>query len=180
VTYVGSHRRVPLGIAHIPSGRAVFPTLSVVENLRVAGYTYEKDAARVERGVERALETFPALAERRNQNAGTLSGGEQQMLALGRAVILEPKLLCIDELSLGLAPKVVAELLDVVRGLHEQGTTIVLVEQSVNVALRVAQHAYFMEKGEIRFSGATQELLERDDLLRSVFLKGAARGIGES
>jgi ABC-type branched-subunit amino acid transport system ATPase component/predicted MFS family arabinose efflux permease len=174
VTYMGSHRRVPLGIAHIPSGHSVFPTLSVAENLRVAGYGYDAD---VGARVDRALETFPALASRRNQKAGTLSGGEQQMLALGRALVLEPELLCIDELSLGLAPKIVSELLDVVRALHERGTTIVLVEQSVNIALRIAQHAYFMEKGEIRFSGSTKELLERDDLLRSVFLKGAAQGL---
>jgi len=99
------------------------------------------------------------------------------MLALGRALILRPKLLCIDELSLGLAPKVVAELIDVVRRIHAGGTTVVLVEQSVNIALRIAEHAYFMEKGEIRFNGPAKDLLERDDLLRSVFLEGAAKGL---
>jgi ABC-type branched-subunit amino acid transport system ATPase component len=104
----------------------------------------------------------------------TLSGGEQQMLALGKAFILKPRLLLIDELSLGLAPKVVAELLEMVRRINAAGTAVVLVEQSVNVALSLVDHAYFMEKGEIRFDGAATELVERPDLLRSVFLEGAA------
>jgi branched-chain amino acid transport system ATP-binding protein len=171
VTYVGSHRRVPLGIAHVPSGRAVFPSLSVEENLRVAGYLED------EPDISPALDAFPVLRERLAQKAGTLSGGEQQMLALGRALILQPKLLCIDELSLGLAPKVVAELIEVVRRIHAAGTTVVLVEQSVSLALTIAEHAYFMEKGEIRFNGRAKDLLERDDLLRSVFLEGAAKGL---
>lgn len=171
VTYMAAERRVRLGIAHIPSGRPVFPSMTVVENLRMAGYTLEDD----ESGIESAFELFPALAGRRHQKAGTLSGGEQQMLALARALILKPKLLCIDELSLGLAPAVVSELLDVIKRIHERGTTVVLVEQSVNRALSVAEHAYFMEKGEIRFSGEARKLLKRDDLLRSVFLQGAAK-----
>ncbi|MBW3588711.1 MAG: MFS transporter [Actinobacteria bacterium] len=178
VTYLGAERRVRLGIVHIPSGRPVFPSLSVIENLRMAGYSYGNDLASVERGIDSALDLFPRLAERRSQRAGTLSGGEQQMLALARAQILRLKLLCIDELSLGLAPAVVGELLEALRKIHEQGTTIVLVEQSVNVALLVAQHAYFMEKGEIKFSGPAKKLLKRDDLLRSVFLKGAAQAVG--
>lgn len=177
VTYLGAERRLRLGIAHIPSGRPVFPSLSVVENLRTAGYSYGKDQASIDRGVEAAFELFPVLADRRNQRAGTLSGGEQQMVALARALILKPRLLCIDELSLGLAPAVVSELLEVVKRIHAQGTTVVLVEQSVNVALSIADRAYFMEKGEIRFSGAAKELLEREDLLRSVFLQGAAKGL---
>lgn len=177
VTYIGAERRLRLGIAHIPSGRPVFSTLSVVENLRTAGYSYGKDLDSIERGVNAAFELFPVLADRRNQRAGTLSGGEKQMVALARALILKPRLLCIDELSLGLAPAVVAELLEVVKRIHAQGTTVVLVEQSVNLALSVAERAYFMEKGEIKFSGAAKELLGREDLLRSVFLKGAAKGL---
>ena len=112
--------------------------------------------------------------------AGNLSGGEQQQLALGMAFVAKPKLLIIDELSLGLAPTIVEQLLDIVRQIHQQGCTIILVEQSVNVALTVANRAYFMEKGEVRFSGPTQELLERGDILRSVFLQGASSMKGES
>jgi ABC-type branched-subunit amino acid transport system ATPase component/predicted MFS family arabinose efflux permease len=174
ITYLNPERRVRLGIAQVPGGRAVFPSLSVLENLRMAAFSVD-DADEIERGIARVLDTFPILAERRHQAAGTLSGGEQQMLGLGKALILRPQLLLVDELSLGLAPKIVAQLLDVVRAVRAGGTTVVLVEQSVNVALRVADEAYFMEKGEIRFHGRADELLERDDLLRSVFLEGASR-----
>jgi branched-chain amino acid transport system ATP-binding protein len=111
--------------------------------------------------------------------AGNLSGGEQQQLALGMAFVAKPKLLIIDELSLGLAPTVVGQLLEIVRKIHASGCTIILVEQSINVALTIATKAYFMEKGEVRFSGPTAELLERDDILRSVFLHGASKGMGE-
>jgi ABC-type branched-subunit amino acid transport system ATPase component/predicted MFS family arabinose efflux permease len=174
VTYMGADRRVRMGIVHVPSGRPVFPSMSVLENLRVAGFT---DEARAEEGVREAFARFPVLAERRHQKAGTLSGGEQQMLALSRASMLRPKLLCVDELSLGLAPRVVAELLDAIRAMRDAGTTVVLVEQSVSLALTVADRAYFMEKGQIRFAGDARDLLGRDDLLRAVFLQGAARGV---
>ena len=117
---------------------------------------------------------FPALADRMQEPAANLSGGQQQMLTLAMALLSRPRLLMIDELSLGLAPSIVAELLEAVQRLKEQGTTVILVEQSVNVALTVAETAYFMEKGEIRFHGPTSELLERPDVLRSVFLEGAA------
>jgi branched-chain amino acid transport system ATP-binding protein len=124
------------------------------------------------------LTRFPVLRDRLHEPAANLSGGQQQMLTLGMAFITKPRLLMIDELSLGLAPSIVADLLDVVRDLRAQGTTIILVEQSVNVALTVAETAYFMEKGEIRFHGNTAELLERPDVLRSVFLEGAATATG--
>jgi ABC-type branched-subunit amino acid transport system ATPase component len=176
ITYVGAERRVGLGITHIGSGRPVFPSLSVIENLRTCGYSLANEGA-LDRRIDQALGLFPVLAERRNQRAGLLSGGEQQMLSLARAVILRPKLLCVDELSLGLAPIVVGQLLDAVKRLHEEGTTVVLVEQSANLALSVADVAHFMEKGEIKFAGPARELLRRDDLLRSVFLKGAVRGV---
>lgn len=179
ITYIGAERRVGMGIVHIPSGRPIFPSMSVVENLRTAGYSHGKDLPSVQRGIDAAFELFPALAERRHQGAGTLSGGEQQMVALARALILKPKLLCIDELSLGLAPMVVSELLEAVKKINEGGTTVVLVEQSVNLALSIAHHAFFMEKGEIKFSGAGQDLLGREDLLRSVFLKGAVRALSD-
>jgi branched-chain amino acid transport system ATP-binding protein len=151
--------------------------MSVVENMRVFGYSHGRDRRAVDRGIERSLAAFPRLAERRNQAAGTLSGGEQQMLALSKALILEPRLLCIDELSLGLAPKVVGELLVMVRAINATGCAVVLVEQSVNVALSLVHRAYFMEKGQVRFEGAAADLVDRDDLLRSVFLEGAARGL---
>jgi ABC-type branched-subunit amino acid transport system ATPase component len=118
------------------------------------------------------LETFPAIRERRDRRAGSLSGGEQQMLALSKAVMLEPELLLVDELSLGLAPLVVQQLLVVVENLKAQGLTMVVVEQSVNVALAIADRAIFMERGHVRFEGPAQELLERGDLLRAVFLSG--------
>jgi ABC-type branched-subunit amino acid transport system ATPase component len=162
----------------IAGGRAVFGPLTVVENLRMSAYTFGRHRARVESAVDTVFEVFPQLAARRNHLASTLSGGEQQMLALGKAFILRPRLLLIDELSLGLAPKVVSELLAMVRKVNELGAGVVLVEQSVNIALSIVEHAYFMEKGQIRFDGRASHLLERSDLLRSVFLEGAGRGLG--
>jgi ABC-type branched-subunit amino acid transport system ATPase component len=169
ITYVGAERRVGMGITQIPGGHAVFGPLSVVENLMAYADTLGL-TARTSPEIERCFEMFPALAERRNQLASTLSGGEQQMLALAKAAILRPRLLLIDELSLGLAPTVVGELLERVDDLREAGSTIVLVEQSVNLALSVCERAYFLERGSVRFSGPGHELLTRDDLLRAVFL----------
>ena len=174
ITYLDAERRLKLGITQVPGGRAVFRRLSVVDNLRVFAYT--QDRATVERGIDETFEAFPRLAERRNQLASTLSGGEQQMLALGKALILRPRLLLIDELSLGLAPKIVGELLEMVRRINTEGTAVVLVEQSVNIALSLVDHAYFMEKGAIRFDGAAADLIDRGDLLRSVFIRGAGAG----
>lgn len=169
-----------MGISQVPGGRGVFGNLTVAENLRLIGYTHGRNRSKLEAGIDETFSCFPRLAERRNQLASTLSGGEQQMLALSKAYILEPRLLLIDELSLGLAPKIVSELLTMVRRINARGTAIVLVEQSVNIALSLVQHAYFMEKGEIRFDGRAEDLLERGDLLRSVFLKGAAGGLAET
>ena len=179
ITTLDAERRLPLGIAQVPGGRAVFRHLTVHENLRLAGYSLGKDRRKVEAGIEETFSYFPRLGERRDQLASTLSGGEQQMLGLSKAFIVKPRLLLIDELSLGLAPQVVSALLDMVRRLNDQGTAIVLVEQSVNIALSLVDHAYFMEKGEIRFDGRAQDLIERADLLRSVFLKGAGSGLAE-
>jgi ABC-type branched-subunit amino acid transport system ATPase component len=162
------------GISLMPGGKGVFPTLSVAENLKMASWLIRDDAARFETGLEEVLSLFPILRERYSQMAGNLSGGEQQMLALGSALMTRPELLMIDELSLGLAPTVVGELLEVVKEVHRRGTTIVIVEQSVNVALNIAKRAAFMEKGEVRFEGPTSELLERPDILRSVFIAGAS------
>ena len=174
ITFLDAERRVDLGILQIPGGRAIFPPLSVLENLRLYAFTHGRNTRAINRAIDESFEAFPRLAERRNQLAATLSGGEQQMLALARAFVIKPRLLLIDELSLGLSPKIVAELLEVVRRINSTGTAIVLVEQSVNLALSIAKHAYFMEKGEIRFDGTAEDLLTRGDLLRSVFLEGAS------
>ncbi len=160
----------------MPGGKGVFPTLTVAENLRLAGWLIRKDQDRVEAAKAEVETLFPILKQRSAQMAGNLSGGEQQMLALGGALMTRPELLMIDELSLGLAPTIVGQLLEVVREIHRRGTTIVIVEQSVNVALNLAERAVFMEKGEVRFTGPTSELLERPDILRSVFIAGASAG----
>ncbi|MFA5787469.1 MAG: ATP-binding protein [Actinomycetota bacterium] len=173
VTWEEAENKVRLGMSQVPGGRATFPSLTVLENLRTGGYTFRRDRARVERGIEEVFSYFPVLEQRKSQLAGTLSGGEQQMLALGRAFIAHPKLLLIDELSLGLAPVILEQLIGIVEAFRDRGTTLLLVEQSVNVALSIATTAYFMERGQIRFGGPAADLLERDDLLRSVFLQGA-------
>ena len=159
------------GVSLMPGGKGIFPTVTVAEHLRLAAWTFRKDTARIEAARAEVLELFPILAERHSQPAGYLSGGEQQMLALAQAFMTKPRLLMVDELSLGLAPTIVGQLLDVLRSVHAAGTTIVIVEQSVNVALTLAQRAVFMEKGEIRFTGPTADLLDRPDLLRSVFIR---------
>lgn len=174
-TYLETEQLLGIGIAQMPGGKAIFPGLSVRENLKIGAFTFRKDNERVEAEIAQVERWFPVLAERRDQPAATLSGGEQQMLAIGKAFLTRPRLLCIDELSLGLAPTVVASLLDIVREMHQRGTTILIVEQSLNVALSLATTAVFMEKGQVRFVGPARELLERPDLARSVFLEGAGR-----
>ncbi len=161
------------GLSLMPGGRGVFPTLSVDENLRLGTWMIRKDQPAVAEAKARVIDLFPILRQRGHQQAGNLSGGEQQMLSLAMALMVRPKVLMIDELSLGLAPTVVTQLLEVVKMLHETGTTIVVVEQSVNVALELAERAVFLEKGEVRFSGRTLDLLDRPDILRSVFIAGA-------
>ena len=162
------------GVALMPGGKAIFPTLTVDDHLRLACWTFRKDGERIANDLEDVRELFPILAERRSQLAGDLSGGEQQQLALAMTLMLRPKVLLIDELSLGLAPMIVGALCDVVRRLNADGMTVVVVEQSVNVALTLAERAVFLEKGRARFEGPTRELLERPDILRSVFIQGAA------
>ena len=173
LTYATPHEIAAKGVVQVPGGKGIFPSLTVAENLRSAGWLYQRDKEYVQEATEEVLGFFPVLRQRWDQPAGTMSGGEQQMLTLGMAFISRPRLLMIDELSLGLAPVIVEQLLEIVKAIQERGTTIILVEQSVNVALTVAHTAYFMEKGEIRFRGPTQELLDRPDILRSVFLEGA-------
>jgi ABC-type branched-subunit amino acid transport system ATPase component/MFS family permease len=159
------------GVAVVPGGQGVFTQLTVADNLRLAGWIQKRRGRGVAADIEHVLGMFPILRERLDEPAGNLSGGQQQMLTLSMAFVSKPRLLMIDELSLGLAPSVVGQLLGMVRSLRDQGTTVILVEQSVNLALTVADRAYFMEKGEVRFEGPASGLLERPDLLRAVFLR---------
>jgi branched-chain amino acid transport system ATP-binding protein len=171
-------RTTELGIVQVPGGKAVFPTLTVAEHFKAGQWLYARqDASEVAERTEKVLQMFPRVKERWSNLAGDLSGGEQQQLAVGMAFVARPKLLVIDELSLGLAPIIVERLLDAVRAIHAEGATVVLVEQSVNVALTLATRAYFMEKGQVRFEGATADLLHRDDVLRSVFLDRANKSM---
>jgi ABC-type branched-subunit amino acid transport system ATPase component/predicted MFS family arabinose efflux permease len=172
ITLVDPQYRASMGLVQIPGGEAVFTSMTVAENLELWSHQIKDHGARKGK-LAMVDETFPVLRERRDQKAGSLSGGQQQMLALAKAVMLDPELLCIDELSLGLAPVVVQDLLVVVENLKAQGLTMVIVEQSVNVALSIADRAVFMERGEVRFEGPAQELLDRGDLLRAVFLSGS-------
>jgi ABC-type branched-subunit amino acid transport system ATPase component len=173
VAGTSTEETVRLGITQVPGGRGLLPNLTVEDNLRMGAYPIRRDRRAVKAGYERVYETFPRLGERRKQLAGLMSGGEQQMLAIGRALMLQPKLMMIDELSLGLAPLIVQQLVEIVREINASGVSMILVEQSANLALSVTDHAYFIEKGRIRFDGSSSELLERDDLLRSVFLAAA-------
>lgn len=175
ITKDGPNDTVRAGIVLMPGARGVFPTLTVEENLRLAAWLYRKDQEYVRQATEQVLEYFPLLRERWTQKAGNLSGGEQQMLTLSQVFLARPKLLMIDELSLGLAPAIVERLLDIVRDINANGTSIVLVEQSVNIAVTLAERAVFLEKGEVRFVGPTSALLSRPDLLRAVFLSDKAR-----
>ena len=172
--------RVKRGVVTVPGGRGVFPSLTVEENLQVAGWRARHDGGSPDAALAQALELFPALNQRWHSKAGNLSGGEQQMLTIAQALLCNPRLLLVDELSLGLAPVVVAGLLDAVRRLVDSGVTVVVVEQSVNLAIELAERAVFLERGQVRFSGPTAELIGRDDLLRSVFLdSGGGRPSGE-
>jgi branched-chain amino acid transport system ATP-binding protein len=177
ITHAPPNEVAAHGVAQLPGGIGVFPSLTVRENLRAAGWLDRRRRATDLAGV---LDRFPQLVDRLDHRAGDLSGGQQQMLGLAMAFLTMPRLLMIDELTLGLAPVVVEELLPMVEELAAGGVTVILVEQSVNIALTIAETAYFMEKGEIRFHGPTAELLERPDVLRSVFLEGAAAGVARA
>lgn len=162
------------GILLSPGGQGIFPDMTVGECLLSAAWALRGDPAAVRERVDEVVALFPRLAERMHQTTGTMSGGEQQMVALAQAMMTKPRLLMIDELTLGLAPKVVGELLEAVRAINASGVTVILVEQSVNVALMLAERAFFMERGRIMFDGPTSELIGRSDLLRSVFLRPEA------
>jgi ABC-type branched-subunit amino acid transport system ATPase component len=170
VTYTSPQLRSRLGIQQLPGGKGVFPDMTVRQNLIMGAYIHRRDSADVERRIASVLELFPDLEQRQDQRASSMSGGQQQMLALARVLLHEPEILLIDELSLGLAPTVVQDLLELIERLQERGQTIILVEQSLNVALSIADRAIFLEKGQVRFEGSAEELLKRDDLARAVFL----------
>ena len=170
ITYTSPQLRAALGVHQLPGGKGVFPGMTVHQNLTMGAYIHRRDRDDVTSRIDRVLELFPDLAQRQGQVAASLSGGQRQMLALARVLLHDPEILLIDELSLGLAPTVVQDLLVIIERLQEQGQTIIIVEQSLNVALAVADRAIFLEKGQIRFEGPAQELLERDDLARAVFL----------
>jgi len=166
ITREEPHKRVEMGIAHVPEGRQLFPRLTVMENLRAAAYT-KRARERFQESLEEIFGLFPILRERKNQLAGTLSGGEQQMLAIARGLVLRPEILMMDEPSLGLAPKLVIMILDLVRRLREEGYTVLLVEQNVYQALKLSDRAYVLETGRIVKSGTGEELLKDEDVKRA-------------
>jgi ABC-type branched-subunit amino acid transport system ATPase component len=172
ITYAEAETRFRVGIVQLRGGAGTFPGLSIEDNLRAALLGADLAADDIDRRIVSAVERFPALQGRLHENAEDLSGGQQQMLALAMTLVQEPEILLIDELSLGLAPVIVQELLGVVEQLKAEGQAMVIVEQSLNVALAFADRAIFMEKGQVRFSGPAQELAERGDLARAVFLGG--------
>ncbi len=163
------HKILERGLAQVPEGRRIFLQMTVMENLEMGAYTRRDGSQAAE--LEKVFDQFPRLAERRKQIAGTLSGGEQQMLAIGRALMSQPKLLMLDEPSMGLAPILVEQIFDIIRRLHEKGTTILLVEQNAQMALSVADRAYVLETGSISLSGTGAELLESDEV-RKAYLGG--------
>lgn len=166
---VPAHKIVSHGMALCPEGRRVFLQMTVQENLEMGGYT--RPAGEIDAAIQGVYERFPRLKERYKQPAGTLSGGEQQMLAMGRALMSRPKLLMLDEPSMGLAPILVKQIFDIVRELHQAGTTILLVEQNAQMALSVADRAYVLETGTIAMSGSAKELLT-DERVRKAYLGG--------
>jgi branched-chain amino acid transport system ATP-binding protein len=161
-----AHRLVQLGLIHVPEGRQVFPRMTVGENLDLGAF-FCRDGREVQRRLDRVLEVFPVLAQRRHQPAGTLSGGEQQMLAIGRGLMAEPRLLMLDEPSLGLAPAIVDGIFDVLVELNRQGTTLLLVEQNANVALSIADRGYVLETGTVVQHGGALELLDDEEVRRA-------------
>ena len=163
---MATEKIVRAGISYVPEGRRLFPELSVSQNLTVGGYI-RRDRAATRRTLEQVYEFFPLLSERLSQPAGTLSGGEQQMLAIARALMSAPKLILFDEPSLGLSPFLVQEVASIIRDIHRDGVTVLLVEQNVNMALRLAQRAYVLEPGRVAVSGRSAELLKDDSLLKA-------------
>ena len=166
---IPAHKLVERGLAHVPEGRRIFQHMTVEENLEMGAYTQPRSS--VDPNLERVFEQFPRLKERRRQVAGTLSGGEQQMLAMGRGLMSDPKLLMLDEPSMGLAPILVEQIFDIIKRLHQAGTTILLVEQNAQMALSVADRGYVLETGRLVSTGTGAELLE-DESVKKAYLGG--------
>ena len=163
---VPAHEIVPLGVIQVPEGRRMFARLTVEENLRMGGFTL-KDKAEVASGIERAFAMFPRLRERRNQISGTLSGGEQQMLAMGRALMAKPRILLLDEPSMGLAPNLVEQIFATIQKIHGEGTAILLVEQNAHMALEIAHRGYILQTGEIVLADSSENLRDNDEVRRA-------------
>ena len=168
ITHTVAHKLVSLGLAHVPEGRHIFLQMTVQENLEMGAFTRKGDLSEA---LDNVFQHFPRLKERRKQIGGTLSGGEQQMLAMGRAMMISPKLLMLDEPSMGLAPILVEQIFDIIRELRKAGTTILLVEQNAGMALDIADRAYVLETGKITFSGTGAELAE-SELVKKAYLGG--------
>jgi branched-chain amino acid transport system ATP-binding protein len=169
VTRLAAHERARLGVALVPEGRRIFPQLTVRENLEMGGFKYRKDGARLRRLIDQAMDRFPRLRERTAQRAGTLSGGEQQMLAVGRALMSEPRLLCLDEPSLGLGPLIVQEIFRQIRAINQGGTSVLLVEQNARYALSTAHRGYVLQTGAVVTSGPCSAL-QQDERVRHAYL----------
>lgn len=168
LTKIPAHKIVSMGMAHVPEGRRVFATLSVYDNLKMGAYT-RKDKKEIEHTLEMVFTEFPRLQERRNQIAGTLSGGEQQMLAMGRALMSKPRIILMDEPSMGLSPLYVSEIFEIIKQIKKEGTTVLLVEQNANMALSVADRAYVLETGRIIMDGKASDLMN-DERVRKAYL----------
>lgn len=166
ITNLSAKERVRLGISHVPEGRRVFPAMTVLENLELGAYL-RKDKQGIAGDLKKVYEHFPILYDRRKQSAGTLSGGEQQMLAIGRALMSRPRILFLDEPSMGLAPLLVQEIFNIIRSINESGTTILLVEQNASMALKTADRAYVLETGSIVISGSGEELAQSEDIKKA-------------
>ena len=166
ITKVPAHKIVSMGMAHVPEGRRVFAELSVYENLKMGAYT-RKDKKEIEESLANVYKRFPRLEERKNQMAGTLSGGEQQMLAMGRALMSKPKIILMDEPSMGLSPIMVNEIFDIIQSINKDGTTVLLVEQNAKKALSIADRAYVLETGNIVLEGKAEDLLENDSIKKA-------------
>lgn len=173
LTGLRANQIVALGLGHVPEGRRMFGALTVEENMQLGGYLIRRDAAALQQRREQLYQTFPRLAERRDQLAGTLSGGEQQMLAIARALMLRPRIVVLDEPSMGLAPKLVRAIFGMIADICREGTSILLVEQNARQALRIAHRAYVLESGRIALTGSAQDLAQ-DSRVRSAYLGGGA------
>jgi len=166
ITGTTAQERVQMGISHAPEGRRVFSSMTVLENLELGAFL-RKDKGMIAKDLKMVYERFPILSDRKKQAAGTLSGGEQQMLAIGRALMSRPKILFLDEPSMGLAPLLVQEIFSIIKDINKEGTTILLVEQNASMALQIASHAYVMETGSIVLSGSGAELMQSDDIKKA-------------